>query len=147
MQCRRARGNGAMSVMDDTASPKATTWSSSPSPARRDFAMAPIGQASEHLPTSVSLFDQGLSQVLQAAATGLDPKRAYVLALATHSDGSGKLEPLAGFMTNPAGSAIVNALGPIRQIVQSDTEDARRYLVIAPGSMTEVGKPVQVQAP
>ena len=79
--------------------------------------------------TSVSLFDQGLSQVLQAAATGLEPKHAYVLALATHADGSGKLEPLASFMTNPAGSAIVNALGPIRQIVQSDTEDSRRYLV------------------
>ena len=34
-------------------------------------------------PTSVSLFDQGLIQVLQAAVTGLEPKQPYVLALAT----------------------------------------------------------------
>src|SRR5262249_40536346 len=33
--------------------------------------------------TSVSLFDQGLTQVLQAAVTGLEPKMAYVLALST----------------------------------------------------------------
>ena len=146
----RESGNGAMSVMDDTASPETANLEQLGLAGQvAHFAMAPVGQASEHprVPTSVSLFDQGLSQVLQAAATGLEPKHAYVLALATHPDGSGKLEPLAAFMTNPAGSAIVNALGPIRQIVQGDTEDARRYLVIAPGSMAEVGKPVQVQTP
>ena len=33
-------------------------------------------------PTSVSLFDQGLIQVLQASVTGLEPKQPYVLALA-----------------------------------------------------------------
>ncbi len=53
-------------------------------------------------PTSVSLFDQGLVQVLQAAVTGLDPKSAYVLAIATQPDGGGKLEVLQAFMTNPA---------------------------------------------
>jgi hypothetical protein len=31
--------------------------------------------------TSVSLFDQGLAQVLQAAVTGLEPKQPYVLSL------------------------------------------------------------------
>ena len=36
-------------------------------------------------------------------------------------------------MTNPAGSAIVNAIGPIRQIVQNSATAERRYLVIAPG--------------
>src|SRR5580692_6461786 len=35
-------------------------------------------------PTSVSLFDQGLIQVLQASVTGLEPKQKYVLALADH---------------------------------------------------------------
>ena len=146
----RESGNGAMSVMDDTTSPETTNLQQLGIAGQvAHFTMASVGQASEHPKalTSVSLFDQGLSQVLQAAATGLEPKHAYVLALATHADGSGKLEPLAGFMTNPAGSAIVNALGPIRQIVQSDTPDLRRFLVIAPGSMTEVGKPVQIQAP
>ncbi len=65
-----------------------------------------------------SLFDQGLIQVVQAAVTGLEPKQKYVLALAEHADGSGEIQPLAAFMTNPAGSAIVDATGPIRQIIQ-----------------------------
>jgi YVTN family beta-propeller protein len=83
-------------------------------------------------PTSVSLFDQGLIQVLQASVTGLTPKQKYVLALADHADGSGSLQPLAAFMTNPAGSATVNATGPIRQIVDKSAKAERRYLVIAP---------------
>jgi hypothetical protein len=60
----------------------------------------------------------------------------YVLALSERADGGGKLEPLQGFMTNPAGSAIVNAVGPIRQIVQGEADTPRRYLVIAAGSAT-----------
>jgi YVTN family beta-propeller protein len=97
--------------------------------------------------TSVSLFDQGLIQVLQAAVTGLQPKQPYVLALARQSDGTGALEPLAMFMTNPAGSAIVNASGPIRQVVQGEDNIPRRYLVIVPGTAAELGKPVQIQIP
>lgn len=96
-------------------------------------------------PTSVTLFDQGLIQVLEAAATGLMPKQPYVLALAERDDGSGALQPLASFTTNPAGAAIVNAIGPIRQIVQADQAAQRRYLVIAPQSGAVPGKPVQVQ--
>jgi len=99
----------------------------------------------EKAPTSVSLFDQGLTQVLQASVTGLAPKQPYVLALAARPDGSGPLEPLSAFMTNPAGSAIVNAVGPIRQIVQSNAKAERRYLVIVPGTADELGVPVQVQ--
>jgi YVTN family beta-propeller protein len=96
--------------------------------------------------TSVSMFDQGLIQVLQASVTGLEPKQKYVLALADKPDGSGSLQPLAAFMTNPAGSAIVDAAGPIRQIVQA-SEAARRYLVIAPGDAEKFGEAVQVQSP
>jgi YVTN family beta-propeller protein len=98
------------------------------------------------LPTSVSLFDQGLTQVLEAAVTGLLPKEAYVLALASKPDGSGPVEPLAAFMTNPAGSAVVNAVGPIRQVVGSTDQAQRRYLVIVPGIVGKLGAPVQVQA-
>lgn len=97
--------------------------------------------------TSVSLFDQGLVQVLQAAVTGLDAKAPYVLALASSPDGSGALQPLASFMTNPAGSAIVNANGPIRQLVGDMVPADRRYLVIVPGSPNKMGDPVQIQAP
>lgn len=101
----------------------------------------------EKPPTSVSLFDQGLIQILQASVTGLEPKQRYVLALADGIDGTGSVEPLAAFMTNPAGAAIVNATGPIRQIVQNSAPSGRRYLVIAPGEPTKFGKAVQVQNP
>ena len=104
------------------------------------------GSGEGQAPTSVSLFDQGLIQVVQASVTGLEPKQKYVLALADHADGSGSLEPLAAFMTNPAGSAIVNATGPIRQIVSAPEGTARRYLVIAPGDPTKLEQAVQVQA-
>jgi hypothetical protein len=50
-------------------------------------------------------------------------------------------------MTNPAGAAIVNATGPIRQIVQNSAPSGRRYLVIAPGEPSKFGKAVQVQNP
>ena len=101
--------------------------------------------ARDAAPTSVSLFDQGLLQVLQASVTGLQPKHPYVLALADRPDGQGNIEPLAGFMTNPAGSAIVNAVGPIRQIVQNDSPALRRFLVIVSGTPAEPGKLEQIQ--
>jgi hypothetical protein len=62
------------------------------------------------------------------------------------ADGGGALESLAAFTTNPAGSAIVNALGPIRQVVQGEHKADRRYLVIASGTADQHGAPVQVQA-
>lgn len=96
-------------------------------------------------PTSVTLFDQGLLQVLQASVTGLEPGRPYVLALSQRADGGGILTPVAGFTTNPAGSAIVNALGPIRQIVQGEADAQRRYLVIAPATAGQHGTAVQIQ--
>jgi hypothetical protein len=48
-------------------------------------------------------------------------------------------------MTNPAGAAIVNAIGPIRQFVRGEEEAPRRYLVILPGTPETHGAPVQVQ--
>jgi len=98
-------------------------------------------------PTSVSLFDQGLLQVLQVAATGLHPKEPYMLALAEQADGTGALQPLASFATNAAGAAIVNAIGPIRQIVEVKGSTMRRYLVIVSGSTARPGEVVQVQVP
>src|SRR6516162_520789 len=97
--------------------------------------------------TTVALFDQGLTQVLQAAVSGLEPKTAYVLALADNPEGKSPLEPLATFSTNPAGAAVVGALGPIRQVVAPDAPSPRRYLVIAPVKDGEPGAPVQLQRP
>jgi YVTN family beta-propeller protein len=108
--------------------------------------LKPSGETEDgQAPTSVSLFDQGLIQVLQASVTGLAPKQKYVLALADRAGGDGTLQPLAAFMTNPAGSAIVNATGPIRQIVNDAASTQRRYLVIAPADATKSEEAVQVQ--
>ncbi|WP_028208638.1 YncE family protein [Paraburkholderia nodosa] len=114
--------------------------------------MIPAGVAvgaSTKSPTSVALFDQGLLQVLQASVTGLNPKQPYVLGLADNPDGNGAIEALANFMTNPAGSAIVNAIGQIREVVSVNdpqTTGVRRYLVIAPQVDGKAGPVVQVQA-
>ena len=109
--------------------------------------MTPAGTAAAATqpPTSVSLYDQGLVQVLEASVTGLEPKQPYVLAFSERADGGGKVEPLEGFMTNPAGSAIVNAIGPIRQIVQGAENTPRRYLVILSGTADKPGTSVQIE--
>src|SRR5215469_8359842 len=110
------------------------------------LALAPPGAKNEaNAPTSVSLFDQGLVQVLEAAVTGLEPGKPYVLALASEPSGTGTIEPLQAFMTNPAGAAVVNTIGPIRQLVRGESNSPRRYLVILPGSADSHGVPVQVQ--
>ncbi|CAN5303474.1 YncE family protein [soil metagenome] len=96
-------------------------------------------------PTSVALFDQGLIQVVQASVSGLIPRQPYVLGLSSRPDGGGITQALANFMTNPAGSAIVNAIGPIRQLVGAEASNLRRYLFIAPQVNGQPGTPVQVQ--
>ena len=95
--------------------------------------------------TQVTLFDQGVLQTLQAAVTGLPPKMPFVLALAGDPKGATGLEPLAAFMTNPAGAAIVNAMGPIRQVTRADAGASRRYLVVTEGKPGELGSVVQMQ--
>jgi hypothetical protein len=107
---------------------------------------APRARKEEKAPTSVSLSDQGLVQVLEAAVTGLEPGKPYLLALASEPSGTGVLEALQGFMTNPAGAAIVNAIGPIRQLVRGGDKTPRRYLVIIPGTPDNHGAVVQVQS-
>jgi YVTN family beta-propeller protein len=108
--------------------------------------LAPPGaRKEEKAPTSVSLSDQGLVQVLEAAVSGLEPGKPYLLALATEPSGAGALEPLQGFMTNPAGAAVVNTIGPIRQVVRGEEKIARRYLVIVPGKVDDHRAAVQVQ--
>jgi hypothetical protein len=106
---------------------------------------SPGAKQGDNTPTSVSLSDQGLIQMLEAAVTGLKPGKPYLLAFANEPSGTGVLEPLQGFMTNPAGAAIVNAIGPIRQLVRGENNTPRRYLVIVPGTPQNHGAPVQVQ--
>jgi YVTN family beta-propeller protein len=96
--------------------------------------------------TSVTLFDQGLIQVLQAAVTGLQPKTQYTLALSDQRKQATALQPLANFTTNAAGAAIVNAVGPIRQIVKpDDVHGASRYLVIVMTNASMPSSLIQIQ--
>jgi hypothetical protein len=110
------------------------------------LSLAPPGRKAEKAPTSISLSDQGLVELLEASVTGLEPGKPYVLAFSSEVSGAGVLEPLQGFMANSAGSAIVNAIGPIRQVVRGEDKIQRRYLVIAPGTVGSLGAPVQVQS-
>ena len=95
--------------------------------------------------TTVVVNNQGLVDLLQAAVTGLEPKKAYLLALSANVDGSGPLDPVAKFMSNPAGAAIVNAIGPLRKSVQGGGSSPRRYLVIVATTDDKPGPPLQVQ--
>jgi YVTN family beta-propeller protein len=101
----------------------------------------------ERTSTTVSLFDQGLTQVLQAAVAGLEPAKPYALALTSNADGTGEIQLIAQFMTNPAGAAVVNAVGPIRQIVDpaAPVRDERRYLAVMTVENGKPGRPVQLQ--
>jgi len=95
--------------------------------------------------TTVAVNNQGLIDLLEAAVTGLEAKKPYLLALVNNADGSGPLEPVAKFMTNPAGAAIVVTVGPLRRAVQGNEGSLRRFLVIAPLNEDKPGVPVQVQ--
>jgi len=109
--------------------------------------MGPPGAKPTEAATTVTVNNQGLIDLLQAAVTGLQPKTKYQLALSEHrSKPYGKLEPLVAFTTNPAGAAIVDTLGPLRHFVTGSTEENdRRYLVIVPASTSGEVEPIQIQ--
>jgi YVTN family beta-propeller protein len=95
--------------------------------------------------TTVAVNNQGLIDLLEAAVTGLEATKPYLLALVNNADGSGPLEPVAKFMTNPAGAAIVVTVGPLRKAVEGNEGSPRRFLVIVPVNEDKPGAPVQVQ--
>jgi YVTN family beta-propeller protein len=115
------------------------------------LALGPVG--SSKVATTVAVNDQGLTDLVEAAVTGLQPKAKYQLALSTATSAPwGKIEPIADFTTNPAGAAIVTALTPVKTIVRpkgqvEPADTARRYLVIRPIGAAGPGTPVQVQLP
>jgi hypothetical protein len=83
--------------------------------------------------------------ILQAAVTGLAPSSTYLVALSVDPNGAGTLEPLATFVTNPAGAAVVDTVGPIRRVVQATRRGRVVIWVIAPVTDGKIGAPVQVQ--
>jgi YVTN family beta-propeller protein len=108
---------------------------------------APSASSKAAPPTTVTLNNQGLIDLLQAAVTGLKPKSKYQLVLLSKNEEPfGSVQPLIIFQTNPAGAAIVNTLGPLRQFVAGSADpNDRRYLAIVPVDQAGSGKPVQVQ--
>ncbi|HXR57624.1 MAG TPA: YncE family protein [Casimicrobiaceae bacterium] len=121
--------------------------------------LAPIGASGEavHLAlvavgtndvkTTVAVNDQGLIDLLEAAASGLVPKQLYVLALAATKDGSGPLEPIARFAAGADGGAIPVTIGAFRRALTGGDEiTPPRFLVIAhAGEGGQIGAVVQVQ--
>ena len=117
--------------------------------------LVPLGKASEAshfklgpqgstaVTTTVTASSQGLVDYVQAAVTGVEPKQAYFLATAPNADGSGALVQLAKFTANPAGAAIVDAVGELRTVLNGTDGAQRRYLVIAKeadGKVVQVSK-------
>ncbi len=95
--------------------------------------------------TQVTLFYQGVVQILQAALTGLAPGKPYVLGLSHDPTGAPPLQALA--RTNTAGVAIVNRVGLRRNLGPTGGADSRRFLVIVEGTISEPGKLLQRQVP
>jgi hypothetical protein len=109
--------------------------------------MGAPGASTHEAPTTVTLNNQGLIDLLQAAVTGLKPNATYLLALVQdRQDPNRVFQPLTRFKTNPAGAAIVNTLGPLRRVVVGPSgQNDRRYLVILPVEEGGEPKPVQIQ--
>jgi len=109
--------------------------------------MGTPGASTREAPTTVTLNNQGLIDLLQAAVTGLKPNATYLLALVQdREDPNRDFQPLTRFKTNPAGAAIVNTLGPLRHVVVGPPgQNDRRYLVIVPIEVVGEPKPVQIQ--
>jgi YVTN family beta-propeller protein len=104
------------------------------------------GSFPEQPVTTVSINNQGLIDVVEAAVTGLQPKQSYQLALVEHATPPyGEIQPLEAFETNPAGAAVVTTVGPIKRIVANNSKAQRRYLAIVPIENGNQGTPVQVQ--
>jgi len=113
-------------------------------------------QSKQAVLTSVAVNSQGAySDSLEAALSGLEPGKQYVLALADSKDGSGDTEPLASFKAGEDGAASIAVLGPFRSMLLGRNSGSGvgklqvRYLTVAPlsgsGNTMKVGDPVQVQ--
>ncbi|MCW8308731.1 MULTISPECIES: YncE family protein [Acidiphilium] len=101
--------------------------------------------------TTVSVNDQGLIDLVEAAVTGLKPKAKYQLALAGKATAPwGAITPLMNFKSNPAGAAIVTAFTPLKTIVRPHGQDEpkdtqQRYLIVRPINASGPGLPVEAQ--
>jgi hypothetical protein len=106
-----------------------------------------LAAAASSLPNaqaSVAVNSLGLLDLVQIAAENLMPTSQYQVYLAGPGDApSGKLEGLAVFTTNPDGSGIVQAIGPLKTLAAgagtSAGESSHRFLIV-----TQFNNPSQV---
>jgi len=110
--------------------------------------MAPADGTASAARASVVVNPLGLVDHLQIAASGLEPGREYQLALVDSASPPYRQgEPLARFKANPSGSAIAQAIGPLRDIfTQAGQAPAAsspaRYLLL---TRADTRQPVLVQ--
>jgi len=96
---------------------------------------------------TVAVNSLGLVDLVQIAATGLEPGRSYQLALVDRRTAPyGRREALANFKANVGGAQVAQTIGPLRQAVTraegDDQPAAARYLILSPVGSDE---PVLVQ--
>jgi YVTN family beta-propeller protein len=87
---------------------------------------------SSNAEASVAVNSLGLLDLIQIAAKGLAPSSQYQVYLAESNRAPfGKLEPLAILKTNPDGAGIVQAIGPLKVLADSDASSlSQRFLVV-----------------
>ena len=85
---------------------------------------------------SVAVNSLGQLDLVEVAAENLTPTSQYQLNLTGSGDASGKIEPLAVFMTQPDGSAIVQAIGPLKTLAgeAGASPSERQFLTVTPAN-------------
>jgi YVTN family beta-propeller protein len=102
------------------------------------------GTALPNAQASAAVNSLGLLDLIEIAASGLSPKSLYSVYIAEHNRAPfGRLEPLAILKTNPDGAGIVQAVGPLKTLVQGSPAvsdpSLQRFLIV-----TDKSDPSQV---
>ena len=95
--------------------------------------LEPGGTAMSDAQASVAVNSLGLLDLVQIAAKGLSPRTTYQVYLAeSNKSPFGKLEPLAILKTNPDGAGIVQAIGPLKELIGNDPNSPapQRFLIV-----------------
>ena len=102
------------------------------------------GTALPNAQASAAVNSLGLVDLVEIAASGLSPKSQYGVYIAEYNRAPfGRLEPLAILKTNPDGAGIVQAVGPLKTLVQgspgASDPSLQRFLIV-----TDKNDPSQV---
>jgi YVTN family beta-propeller protein len=98
--------------------------------------MVAADAADRHGHATVSVNELGQMDLLEAAVSGLKPVHNYTLYLATSLNAPFRnKQALASFKTNVAGAQIVQALGPLREVLKVTNDPGsdhdQRFLLVA----------------